>query len=118
MTLAALDRVGARGDVVAVDASVDALERLRLDARARGANGRLSFLIGEPWILPLLDASADGVVARAPLTDAAARELLRILRPGGRVCVLGSSAAARELELAGFVGLRAEDGLVSGRTPA
>ncbi len=86
LTLGAVDRVGADGDVIALDLSVDALEELRANTTAPN----ISYLVGQADVLPLRDASIDVVVTRSVLIYVddkadAAREFERVLRPGGHV---------------------------------
>jgi len=86
LTLGAVERVGAEGDVIALDISVDALEELRAHAIAPN----ISYLIGSADVLPLRDESLDAVVTRSVLIYVddkaeAAVEFLRVLRSGGRV---------------------------------
>jgi ubiquinone/menaquinone biosynthesis C-methylase UbiE len=103
-------RVAPDGDVIVVDASVDRLEGLRLAS----AEPDVTYLVGEPEVLPLPDESVDGLwLATAP--DAAATpELFRVLRPGGIVSFGGSGDSAlnmgeRMLSEAGFVEVAAVD---------
>ena len=82
----ALDRIGPDGSVVALDISVDCLDELR----AACDDARVSYLVGSAEVLPLPDASVDVVLTRSVLIYVrekaeAAREFLRVLRPGGRV---------------------------------
>ena len=78
--------LAARGaDVIAVDHS----ERMLARAREH-AGGRIEFRRGELDALPLRDGEVDAVFANLvfhhlPDHDAAAREVLRVLRPGGVV---------------------------------
>jgi arsenite methyltransferase len=86
LALGALERVGADGDVFAIDISVDALEELRANTTA----SNMSYYLGQAEILPLTDASVDALLTRSVLIyveekDEAAREFQRVLRPGGRV---------------------------------
>jgi arsenite methyltransferase len=86
LTFGAVKRVGPDGDVIAVDVSVDALEELRANATAPN----IAYLVGQAEVLPLLDATIDGIVTRSVLIYVddkaeAAREFARVLRPGGRV---------------------------------
>ena len=86
LTLAAVERVGPDGDVLALDISVDALEELRAQATAPN----ISFLVATAEVLPLPDASIDVIVTRSVLIYVrdkaeAAREFARVLRSGGRV---------------------------------
>jgi len=88
LTLGAVERVGAEGDVIAFDISVDALEELRAHATAPN----ISYLIGSADVLPLRDESLDAVVTRSVLIYVddkaeAALEFLRVLRSGGRLSV-------------------------------
>ena len=85
LTLGAAERVGPDGDVLAIDISVDALEELRRHALA----ANISYLVGGAEVLPLPDNSVDAVLTRSVLIylvdkEEAARELFRVLRPGGR----------------------------------
>ena len=123
LALGALDRLGADGAVIAVDASVDALDELR----AACPDPRLSFLVGDAEVVPLPDASVDVVLGRSVLgavrdKGAAALELYRVLGPGGRISLLEPvDAADAEAWLAG-AGFAAIDtdpgpGLVSGEKP-
>jgi arsenite methyltransferase len=80
LTLAVHERIG-DGWVIAVDPSVGALE-----ASASG----IMYLVGDAEVLPLPDAAVDAVVLRSVLvhvgdTEAAVKELARVLRPGGRL---------------------------------
>ncbi|MFL6010683.1 MAG: methyltransferase domain-containing protein [Gaiellaceae bacterium] len=86
LTLGAVERVGADGDVLAIDISVDALDELREHADA----SNISYLIGRADVLPLPDESVDAVVTRSVLIYVddkaeAAREFARVLRAGGRL---------------------------------
>ena len=86
LALAATERVGENGDVIAIDISVDCLEQVRAVATA----SNLSYLIGTADVLPLPDEHADVVCTRSVLIYVldkaeAAREFVRVLRPGGRV---------------------------------
>jgi arsenite methyltransferase len=88
LALGALERIGPDGAVVALDISVDCLEELR----ATCDDARVSYLVGDAEVLPLPDASVDVAVMRSVLIYVrdrakAARELLRVLRPGGRVSI-------------------------------
>lgn len=104
------DRAG-DGWVYVVQAQVDELEELFADAHAAGAAG-VAYLVGEAPVLPLPDGAVGAAVGRVGVEDgaleAAARELARVLRAGGRVALAEAGAAgARELEealeAAGFV---------------
>jgi len=104
------------GWVIAVDPSVDALEELLRHAHELGAAG-VMYLVGDADVLPMPDASVDACVGRFPaerLGDVAeaVRELLRVLRPGGRVSLLDrdgdGSPLAAALGAAGFAGVASE----------
>ena len=86
LVFGALDRIGPEGSVVALDISVDCLDELRTACN----DARVSYLVGSADVLPLPDASVDVVLTRSVLIYVrekaeAAREFLRVLRPGGRV---------------------------------
>lgn len=88
LTLGAAERVGPDGDVLAVDISVDALEELQRGTRVPN----ISYLVGTAEVLPFPDESVDVVVMRSVLIyvaekDEATRELVRVLRRGGRVSI-------------------------------
>jgi arsenite methyltransferase len=88
LTFGAHERIG-DGWVYAVDPSVGALEELLRRAHESGAAGVL-YLIGDAEVIPLPDGSVDACVTRSVLMyvtdlEAAAGELHRVLRPGGRV---------------------------------
>ncbi|MBX6390920.1 MAG: methyltransferase domain-containing protein [Frankia sp.] len=96
LTLAALARVGPRGQVNAVDRARPALREIR---PALGG-GRLCAVVADAANLPLPDASADAVVTRSVLIyldnlPGALREAARILHPGGRLSVFEPVNARR-----------------------
>jgi ubiquinone/menaquinone biosynthesis C-methylase UbiE len=88
LAIGAAERVGADGEVIAIDISVDCLEQLR----GATAAANMSFLIGSADVLPLPDGTADAVVTRSVLIYVrdkaeAAREFFRVLRTAGRVSI-------------------------------
>jgi len=114
LTLAAHERIG-DGWVIAVDPSVDALENLLRLAHAVSANG-IMYLVGDAGVLPLPNASVDVAVLGSALvhvadTGSAARELARVLRPGGRLSLHDPLQRAgelqAELEACGFADVEA-----------
>jgi len=115
LTFGALDRIG-DGWVYAVDASVAALEDLERQAEEIGATG-IVYLVGDACVLPLPDASVDAAVTRSPADvddrDEAARELHRVLRPGGRLSLVDTldrdaDDLTRALQDAGFADVQLE----------
>lgn len=89
------------GGVYAVARDVDALEELLRVAHELGVAG-VGYLVGDPDVLPLPDASVDAVVGHGPLSDAseidaAAGELYRVLCTGGRLAIV-ERADTGELE--------------------
>jgi ubiquinone/menaquinone biosynthesis C-methylase UbiE len=84
-----LERVGPEGSVAGVDASA---AMLAAAARRCEGHGNVSFHEGDVTALPVPDADFDRALSVQVLeyvTDipAALRELLRVLRPGGRLLV-------------------------------
>ena len=69
-------RVAPEGDVLVVDRSVDALERLRNATTV----SNVFYLVGCAEVLPLPDASVDEVVGAPPNAEART-EFERVLRP-------------------------------------
>ena len=104
-TPGALERVG-EGDVIALDPSADRLAELE---RACG-DPRAWYQIGESVVVPLPDAFVDVAVAFSILSrehdpGEAARDLYRVLRPGGRVSLFETvdrTELIRTFEQAGF----------------
>lgn len=83
-------RVGPSGRVVGVDLSAELVERAR--SRAEGA-GSVEYQVGDITALPFEDGSFDAVYSERVflhLADpqAAMAELLRVLRPGGRLLIV------------------------------
>lgn len=68
-------------EIVVLDPSTAELERLLKEL----ADPRLDYLLGDLPVLPVPDASVDLVVG----ADAADPEVVRVLRPGGRVLPAG-----------------------------
>ncbi len=73
---------------------VDPAERLLQTARSRARDENLSitFVLGEAGAIPLPDAAVDVVVSVfavifAPDAERAASEMLRVVKPGGRLCI-------------------------------
>lgn len=80
-------------ELVCIDRSAGMLERARERHEPAARGTRLRFVQGELDALPLQDASLDGLVVGMVLhhlerTDAALRELRRVLRPGASAAIL------------------------------
>ncbi len=79
--------------VVGVDFAGAMLAVGRDKIRAAGLSGRVQLVRGDAMRLPVADASVDAVtiafgIRNVQVTDAACRELLRTLKPGGRLAIL------------------------------
>lgn len=90
---AALDRVGATGQVIFSDVSTDLLDECRRRAEQAGVLARCRFVQASAEELRGIDSgSVDVVTTRSVLIyvadkDAAFAEFLRVLRPGGRLSI-------------------------------
>lgn len=85
-------RVGTGGLAVGVDPSGALLAIAREHAEDAGLGGRIEFREGDALALPFPDSSFDVVVcatvlSHVPRGEAAVPELVRVLRPGGRLGV-------------------------------
>src|SRR5207237_6414427 len=81
----------APGEVIGLDLSRETLEEARRDAAARGL-GNLRYQEASVYTLPFADASFDVAYAHQVFQhlrerEAALREMLRVVRPGGLVAV-------------------------------
>ncbi|MCP4330018.1 MAG: class I SAM-dependent methyltransferase [Alphaproteobacteria bacterium] len=90
LTIARL--VGGGGSVMATDLVEEMLEGCRRRAAAAGI-GNMSFQIADMEMLPFSDGRFDRVTSRfgimfVPRADIALKEMLRVLKPGGRTAVL------------------------------
>jgi arsenite methyltransferase len=92
-TVLAAHEVGGSGAVIGLDLLDEMCERARRAAREQGVADRCRFVEGEMEDLPLPDASVDvvisnGVLNLSPRKSRALAEVARVLRPGGRVCIV------------------------------
>jgi SAM-dependent methyltransferase len=90
-TFLAAQRVGPTGAVIGVDMTPAMLERAQANARAGGCRN-VRFETAEIEDLPLGNATVDVVISNCVLNHchdkvAAFREVARVLKPGGRLCV-------------------------------
>jgi hypothetical protein len=74
---AALSELGDYDEIVVLDSDVEALEALVAEL----ADPRLDYMLGGLPVLPMPDGSVDLLVG----ADAGDPEVVRVLRPGGRV---------------------------------
>jgi ubiquinone/menaquinone biosynthesis C-methylase UbiE len=86
----ALERAGSTGHALALDMTAAMREKLRRLANENGVAERLDILDGYAEDIPLPDATVDvvtsnGVINLVPDKSAVAREIYRVLKPGGRV---------------------------------
>ncbi|MBX3249480.1 MAG: methyltransferase domain-containing protein [Myxococcales bacterium] len=139
--LLAARRVGPEGRAIGVDMTPGMRAKAREGALAAGLGGRVQILDGVYESLPLEDESVDvvisnGVLNLAPDKRVVLAEIVRVLRPGGRL-QLADVIVQRELTLvarsnpelwaaciggalpeAELLGFSAEAGLVDGRITA
>ncbi len=104
LALGAAGLVGAGGEVVGLDASPRMLAR----ARAAGRASAVRWVEADAMAMPFDDRSFDAVtigfgLRNLPDTDAALREMSRLLRPGGRLVVLEIAEPPRGLARLMFV---------------
>jgi len=82
-----------QGLVTGLDPAPDMVRRLAQNAQRRFGPGRVDAVLGSAQALPLPDASQDAVYTVAALhhmpdPDVAVAEMLRVLKPGGRLVLL------------------------------
>ncbi|MFH1766052.1 MAG: arsenite methyltransferase [Gemmatimonadota bacterium] len=83
--------VGPKGRVIGVDMTPDMVERARRAAKAGGYDN-VEFRLGEIEALPVPDNSVDAVISNcvlnlSPARDRVFAEVMRVLRPGGRIMI-------------------------------
>jgi arsenite methyltransferase len=91
-TILAARRVGPEGRAVGLDILEEMCERGRRNAAEAGVEGWTEFVTGEMEDIPLPDESIDVVISNGVLNLSARKsralaEMLRLLRPGGRICM-------------------------------
>jgi arsenite methyltransferase len=91
-TILAARRVGPGGRAIGLDILEAMCERGRRHAAEAGVEGWTEFVRGEMEDIPLPDASVDVVLSNGVLNLSARKsralaEILRVLRPGGRICM-------------------------------
>lgn len=79
--------------VVGVDFAGAMLAKGREKIQAAGLSSRVQLVRGDAMHLPVADASVDALtiafgIRNVQVTDAACREMLRVLKPGGRLAIL------------------------------
>lgn len=89
-------------DVVGVELSAESVRAATQVAQEAGLGTRVRFLQGDAEALPLADGSVDGALCECALCtfpdkQAAAGELARVLRSGGRVAISDITARTAEL---------------------
>ncbi len=97
------------GKVLAVDLSSEMLDRLEKNARKRGLEGRIEVIHGDGLDLDMDDNSVDRALSAAVwhhLDDpqGACKELVRVVRPGGRVVVVDLKIEPSTKAVAGLKG--------------
>jgi arsenite methyltransferase len=92
-TILAARRVGPTGRAIGLDTLEEMCERARAHAREAGVDGWTEFHHGEMEAIPLPEASVDVVISNGVINLSARKsralaEIFRVLRPGGRMCVI------------------------------
>lgn len=92
-TILAARRVGPQGRVIGLDMLAEMCARATEHAHQAGVGGRVEFLEGEMEAIPLPDECVDvvisnGVINLSPRKSRALAEVRRVLRPGGRICLV------------------------------
>jgi arsenite methyltransferase len=91
-TILAARRIGPEGRVIGLDVLEEMRERGCRHAAEAGVGGWTEFVRGEMEDIPLPDESVDVVLSNGVLNLSARKsralaEILRVLRPGGRICM-------------------------------
>jgi SAM-dependent methyltransferase len=92
-TILAARRVGPTGRAIGLDMLAEMVTRATTHARQAHVDGWAEFRRGEMEAIPLPDASVDvvisnGVINLSPRKSRVLAEIFRVLRPGGRMCVV------------------------------
>ena len=113
-------QVGSSGKAIGIDMTPSMIERARANAE-KGNYNNVEFYLAEIDRLPLSDASVDCVISNcvinlAPDKPAVFREIVRVLKPGGRLAV-SDIALKAELPEAVASSLAAYVGCIAGALP-
>lgn len=92
-TILAARRVGPTGRVIGLDMLSEMCARAAAHAREAGVDDRVELREAEMEAMPIVDATVDvvisnGVINLSPRKSRVLSEIYRVLRPGGRICIV------------------------------